>query len=208
MVISHFKCFVSVSTLHGRAGLVFSLCLFSWFFNCREELFRTLHIFSKDIPSIPKAHYHRLAAGKLRWNERSHALFKNEWNEKPDVAPHHPNHWSIVARLSNKHGLNHGPQNWLFYEESSLPKKGLKSCKTLGLSHPIIWDMDQFLEKSGQNTTPNLEWIKGVGITKLLLKSISNDRKNPILEGGMNERKNSGDAYRVTESSNFSRSNT
>lgn len=68
--------------------------------------------------------------------------------------------------------------------------------------------MDQFLEKSGQNTTPNLEWIKGVGITKLLLKSISNDRKNPILEVGMNERKNSGDAYRVTESSNFSRSNT
>ena len=72
--------------------------------------------------------------------------------------------------------------------------------------------MDQFLEKSGQNTTPNLEWIKGVGITKLILKSISNDREysepNPILEVGMNERKNSGDAYRVTESSNFSRSNT
>lgn len=68
--------------------------------------------------------------------------------------------------------------------------------------------MDQFLEKSGQNTTPNLEWIKGVGSTKLLLKSISNDRKNPILGLGMNERKNSGDAYRVTESSNFSRSNT
>ena len=101
-------------------SLLSALCLFSWFFNCRE-LFRTLHIFSKDIPSIPKAHYHRLAAGKLRWNERSHALFKNEWNEKPDVAPHHPNHWSIVARLSNKHGLNHGPQNRLIYEESSLP---------------------------------------------------------------------------------------
>ena len=44
-----------------QGGLVFSLCLFSWFFNCREELFRTLHIFSKDIPGIPKAHYHHLA---------------------------------------------------------------------------------------------------------------------------------------------------